>query len=37
MTDSNPKLNAEGWEVVPKSPHKIKPTRFDQKFQQVAF
>ncbi len=27
MTDSssNPKLNAEGWEVVPKSPHKIKP------------
>ena len=24
MTESNPKLNAEGWEVVPKSPHKIK-------------
>jgi formylglycine-generating enzyme required for sulfatase activity len=24
MTDSNPKLNAEGWEIVPKSPHKIK-------------
>jgi len=23
MTDSNPKLNAEGWEIVPKSPHKI--------------
>jgi formylglycine-generating enzyme required for sulfatase activity len=24
MADSNPKLNAEGWEIVPKSPHKIK-------------
>ncbi|MBK6790978.1 MAG: SUMF1/EgtB/PvdO family nonheme iron enzyme [Anaerolineales bacterium] len=24
MTDSNPKFNAEGWEIVPKSPHKIK-------------
>jgi len=25
MNDANPRLNAEGWEVVPKSPHKTKP------------
>ena len=26
MADTDPKLNAEGWEVVPRSPHKIKPS-----------
>jgi toxoflavin biosynthesis protein ToxD len=25
MEDSGPKLNAEGWEIVPTAPHRIKP------------